>query len=127
MNFKFFVFLLVFSSISFFSSQEIYDYLLTIYSFFIWLFFLYTANNVFTLVFFFELLSTLTNLLLVTSTFSSFYFYNTTNLNKLVYFQKVGPNTFLQTMIFFFWISLVTALNLFFFLLFLQIKIIAFD
>lgn len=111
----------------YYSSQEVYDYMIIIYNFFLWIVFLFLSNNLFTFIFFIEILGTLITLLLVTSVFSSVYFYNNLSLTLNNYFNTTTPFAFLQTLIFFFWISLVASLNLFIFLILLYLKFLTFD
>lgn len=95
----------------YYTSQEVYDYTIVSYSFFIWTLFLFYANNLLTVIFFIEILSTLIMLIIVTSTFSSTYFYNNLNLDKHNYFSQTSPTSFLQTIMFFFeylWYHLLT-------------------
>ena len=104
-------------SLSFYySSQEVYDYTIVSYSFFIWVYFLFFANNILTIIFFIEIISTLIMLMIITSTFSSTYFYNNLNLDHHTYFNQTTPTAFLQTVMFFFWISFLSSLTLFVFL-----------
>ena len=125
--FFFFLVLVVFFSSFYLSSKEIFDYLLTCFNFFFWIFFLFFANTIFTVIFFIEILSTLIFLLLVTSTFSTAYFYNNLNLNLNSYFNSSLPNFFLQMLMYFFWISLISSINLFFFLILFYLKFLTFD
>lgn len=89
--FFFLLIITVYSTSFYFSSKEIYDYLLTIFNFFFWLFFLFLSNTFFTFIFFIEILSTLIFLLLITSSFSTTYFYNNLNLNLHNYFNQTTP------------------------------------
>ena len=116
-----------YASIFYYSSQEIYDYTIVTYSFFFWIIWLFYSNNIFTVIFFIEILSTLITLLLITSVFSSNYFYNNLSLTSHSYFNQSTPFSFLQTLMFFFWISLVSSLNLFVFLALFYIKFLTFD
>lgn len=111
----------------YYTSQEVYDYTIISYSFFIWTLFLFYANNIMTVIFFIEILSTLIMLIIVTSTFSSTYFYNNLNLDHHNYFNQTLPTSFLQTIMFFFWISLVSSLNLFIFLTLFYLKFFSLD
>ena len=119
--------LIVYSASFYFSSQEVYDFMIVLYSFFIWIIFLFYSNNIFTVIFFIEILSSLVTLLLITSLFSSTYFYNNLNLNQHIYFTQSTPFAFLQTLMFFFWISLISSLNLFLFLSIFYLKFLTFD
>ena len=111
----------------YYSSQEVYDYTIVVYSFFFWMLLLFYSNNIFTVIFFIEILSTLITLLLITSVFSSTYFYNNLSLTNHSYFNQSTPFSFLQTLMFFFWISLVGSLNLFIFLILFYLKFLTFD
>jgi hypothetical protein len=120
--FVFFTVLLVLLTTSYFSSKEIYDYYLTLFNFFYWLLFLFLANSLFTLIFIIEVLSTLIFLLIITSVYSTNFFYKTTNTYQTHFFQQNTPFTYIQSLLFFFWISLISSLNLFLFLIFLFFK-----
>jgi hypothetical protein len=122
----FFVWLAYLSTL-YYTSQEVYDYTIVSYSFFLWMLLLFYSNNMLTVIFFIEILSTLIMLLIVTSVFSSAYFYNNLNLEHHNYFGQTTPVAFLQTIIFFFWISLVSSLNLFLFLTLFYLKFFSFD
>ena len=47
---------LTYSSSFYFSSQEVFDYTNVTYSFFVWVIFLFNSNNIFTVIFFIEIL-----------------------------------------------------------------------
>jgi len=111
----------------YYSSKEVYDFTSVTFSLFIWLVFIFYSNNIFTMIFFIEVLSTLIMLLVVTSTFSTSHFYNNLNLSSHGFFQLTTPYTYLNSIIFFFWISLIGSLNLFFFLILFFIKFLTFD
>ena len=124
----FFIFIWIsYCSSFYYSSQEIYDYTIVTYSFFLWTIFLFYSNNIFTVIFFIEVLSALITLLLITSVFSSTYFYNNLSLSTHSYFNQSTPFSFLQTLMFFFWISLISSLNLFLFLILFYLKFLTFD
>lgn len=116
-----------YSTTLYYSSQEVYDYTIVTYSFLFWTIFLFYSNNIFTVIFFVEILSTIITLLLITSVFSSTYFYNNLSLTNHSYFNQSTPFSFLQTLMFFFWISLVSSLNLFVFLTLFYLKFLTFD
>jgi len=129
-NFLLIIFVLVwlaYISSFYYSSQEVYDYTIVTYSFFLWTIFLFLSNNIFTVIFFIEILSALITLLLITSVFSSTYFYNNLSLTNHAYFNQSTPFSFLQTLMFFFWISLISSLNLFLFLTLFYLKFVTFD
>jgi len=124
----FFYFILtVYTTSFYFSSKEIYDYIITCFNFLFWILFIFSSNTIFTFIFFIEILSTLITLLLITSTFSTTYFYNNLNLNLHNYFNNTTPFFFVQMLMYFFWISLISSLNLFFFLILFYIKFLTFD
>lgn len=110
-----------------FSSTNVYDYSITVFNFFIWLWFMFFSNNVFTFIFFLELLSASITLLLVTSTFSSSYFYNNLSYSTHSYFQTSTPTALLHSLMLFFWITLVASLMLFLFTIFAYLKFFSFD
>jgi len=116
-----------YSTSFYYTSSEIYDYTIVTYAFLLWIACLFYSNNIFTVIFFIEILSTLITLLITTSTFSSTYFYNNLSLTSHSYFQQSNPFTFLQTLMFFFWISLLGSLNLFLFLVIFYLKFLTFD
>ena len=126
----FFIFLsyiFSFSISTHFSSTNIYDFVLVLYNFFFWLWLMFFSNNVLTFIFFLELLSATITLLLVTSTFSSSHFYSNLSFSKHSYFHFSTPTAFLKTLLFFFWITLVSSLLLFLFLIFFYLKFFSFD
>lgn len=110
-----------------FSSTNSYDYVLSTFNFFTWLWISFSANNLFTFIFFLELLSASIMLIMITSSFSSFSFYNNTSYYSYAYFQTSTPLAFLQTLLFFFWITLVSSLTLFIFLVLFYNRIATFD
>ena len=127
LNFSFILFLWVFTHTTYYSSKEIYDFVITTFSFFYWIFLLFCSNSIFATIFVIEVLSTLILLLIVTSTFSSTYFYRNTNLSYGHLFQQTTPFSYIQSILFFFWVSLISSLNLFLFCLFMYIKLLTFD
>jgi hypothetical protein len=124
---NFLLLLVSYSNSLYFTSNDLYDFYIVIYNFFFWVLYLFFTTNLFTFIFFIEIISTLIILLLTTSTFSSTYFYNFRNLTKHTYLQTTTPITFFKTVLFFFWTSLVGSLNLFVFLLLFYFKILTFD
>jgi hypothetical protein len=120
-------YLLTLTIVSHYSSVGVYDFTLVTFNFFFWVWLTFFSNNVFTFIFFVEILSASITLLLVTSTFSSSHFYNNTSYTKHNYFSSSTPIAFLQTLLFFFWITLVSSIFLFVFLLVFYLKILSFD
>lgn len=119
--------LLVLTSTTHFSSREVYDYLNTTYSVAYWIILLFFANSIMTVIFIIEVLSATLFLLVITSTFSSTYFYRNLNLSFGHLFQQTTPHTYLQSILFFFWISLISSLNLFLFCILFYLKVLTLD
>jgi len=110
-----------------YSNAMLYDYTITVFNFFVWIWFLFFSSNLFSLVFFLEVLSALVTLMLITSTFSSSYFYNNLSHTNHSYFQTSTPTAFLQTLMFFFWITLVSSLLLFLLIINFYTSFLTFD
>lgn len=126
--FLYFIFLIfIFTNNVYFSSREVYDYFITMFSFFYWIVFLFYSNSIFSTIFIIEVISSLIFLFLITSTFSTAFFYRNTNLSFGTFFQNTTPFIYLQSIIFFFWMSLIASLNLFLFLILLYFKMFTFD
>ena len=111
----------------YFTGTDVYDYMIVQYFFLMWLLLLFYTTNLFSFIFFIEILSILIMLLLVTSTFSTTYFFTITNFTSHSYFQQTLPFAFLQTLLFFFWVSLIGSLTLFVFLLLFYLKFVTFE
>jgi hypothetical protein len=94
--------LIVLSLTSYFTSREIYDYFIVLYNFLYWVIILFLSNSIFTTIFVIEVISALIFLLIVTSTYSSNYYYRNMDLSFSNLFQNSTPHTFLQSLIFFF-------------------------
>ena len=119
--------LFVMTSTFYFTSREIYDYIITLFNFLYWIILIFYSNTIFTSIFVIEVLSTLIFLLLITSTFSSTFFYRNLNLSFGHLFQQSTPYSYLQSILYFFWVSLLSSLNLFLFCLFFYFKLFTFD
>ncbi len=117
----------IFLTVSYFSSTEIYDFLITKYNFLYWIIFLFLANSIFTVIFVIEVLSTLIFLLITTSTFSSSFFFKNINFDLKFFFHNSKPYLFLQSLLYFFWVSLISSLNLFLFIIILYNNLVTFD
>ena len=125
-----FFFLLVvyaFSSVSYFSGREPYDFLITKINMYYWITLLFMSNSLITMIFIIEVLSALLFLLLVTSALSSVYYYRNLDFSSYNFFSSSLPSTFLQSIMYFFWVSLIGSLNLFLFVIFLYQKLFSFD
>lgn len=127
MYFFFGSFLIVLLSTTHYSSMGSYDFTLVTLNFFFWVWLTFFSNNFFTFIFFIELLSASITLLLVTSTFSSSHFYSNVSYSKHSYFHTSTPTAFLQTLLFFFWVTLISSLVLFLFLLVFYFRMLSFD
>ena len=125
--FTFLLFTFLYSSVSYLSSREIFDFLITQFNFLYWTILLFYANSFFTVIFVIEILSTLIFLLMLTSIFSSCFFYRNLDFSSHSFFESSTPHTFIQSILFFFWVSLLASLNLFLFIIFLYDKIFSFD
>jgi hypothetical protein len=124
---SFMVMLCAFTSTVYFSSKEIFDYLITKFNFLYWILVLFFSNSLFTTIFIIEVLSTLIFLLIITSVFSTTFFYRNLNLSFGHIFQHSTPYSYIQSILYFFWISLVSSLNLFIFVIFFFYKIYTLD
>ena len=122
----FFVITALLSSV-YFTSREVNDHIITLMNFFYWVILLFFTNSIFTMIFVIEVLSTLIFLLLITSTFSSTFFYRNLDLSFGHLFQQSTPFSYLQSILYFFWVSLISSLNLFLFCLLFYFKLFSFD
>jgi hypothetical protein len=89
--------------------------------------YLFTSNNLFTVIFFFEVLSATTFLLLVTSNFSTIFTYKLTDFSNKNFFNLNFSKFYVNSLLYFFWISLIGSLFLFLFLTFFLINFFSFD
>jgi len=112
---------------SYFSSKEIYDYIITVLNSFFWVTLLFFLNSIFSTIFIIEVLSTIIFLLIITSNYSTTFYYNTIDLTKGVYSQQIFPHSYIQSLLFFFWVSLIASLNLFLFIILFFLKVFTFD
>jgi hypothetical protein len=100
--FVFYVVLYFINATTYFSSNEIYDFIITQFNFLYWITILFMSNSIFTLMFVIEVISTLIFLLITTSVFSTTFFYKNINFDTKNFFQNVTPFTFLHSLFFFF-------------------------
>lgn len=126
-EFTFILFMYLYSNTSYLSSREICDFTIIKFNFLYWVFLLFLSNSIFTVIFIIEILSTLILLLMLTSVFSSCFFYRNLNISSHSFFENSTPSTFIQSVLFFFWVSLIASLNLFLFLIFLYDRLFSFD
>ena len=125
--FIFYVVLYFISTTTYYSSNEIYDFVITQFNFLYWLTLIFMSNSIFTLMFIIEVISTLIFLLITTSVFSTAFFYKNINFDSKNFFQNTTPFTFLHSLFFFFWISLISSLNLFVFIIFIYKTLVTLD
>ena len=125
--FNFYLVLYIVLNFCYFSSKEIYDFYIVKFYFLYWMLMLFFANSFFTVIFVIEVLSTLIFMLLITSTFSTTFFYKNLHFTKYNFFQNSIPFNFFQSVLFFFWMSLLSSLNLFIFLTLFYLKFATFD
>lgn len=125
--FNFVLFMFLYSSISYLSSREIFDFLIAQFNFLYWVILLFHTNSFFTVIFVIEVLSTLIFLLMLTSVFTSCFFYRNLEFSSHSFFENSTPYTFIQSILYFFWVSLLASLNLFLFIIFLYDKVFTFD
>lgn len=125
--FIFYLLLLLFLSSSYFSSSEIYDFLIAKLNTYYWVLFLFFSNSLFTVIFVIEVLSTLVFLLITTSVFSTAFFYKNISFDSKIFLQNSTPFSFIQALLFYFWVSLLSSLNLFVFLIFFYNNVLTLD
>jgi hypothetical protein len=88
---------------------------------------LFLSNSLISTFFIVEVLSSILFLLLVTSAFSSSKFYSSLDISGGHFLQDSLPSSFLKSVILFFWVSLLSSLNLFIFTLLIYLKVFSFD
>jgi hypothetical protein len=94
------LYLLVFSSTHYFTSTEIFDYTIGVYQLFYWVYWLFAANSLFTVIFLIEILNVVMFFLVVSSTFSSTFFYKNINLNYSHILSVNPPRTYIQSLLY---------------------------
>ena len=115
------------ASNSYFSSRDAYDSLITKVSLASWLSLMFFSNSLITTIFIIEVMSALLFLLITTSIYSTTYYYRNLDFSSYNYFQNAIPYSFLNSLIFFFWVSLVSSLNLFLFTIYLYTSLMSLD
>jgi hypothetical protein len=123
----FVIYLYSFFSSSFFASREIFDFLVVKVNSLLWLYVLFLSNSILSSFFVIEVLSALLFLMLVSSSFSSLTYYSSLDNSMHQFLGNVIPSTFLKSIIFFFWVSLLASLNLFVFTLIMYTKLFSLD
>ena len=128
--FIWFIFLIVsYTELSntYFSSRDPYDSLITKISITYWLVILFFSNSLLTTIFIIEVMSALLFLLITTSVYSTTYYYRNIDFSQHNYFQNSIPYSFLNSLIYFFWVSLIASLNLFLFTIYLYSSMMSLD
>lgn len=126
-SFFFYAFLVMFLNTSYFSSSEIFDFLIAKFNTYYWILLIFYSNSLFTIIFVIEVLSALIFLILTTSMFSTSFFYKNISFDSKIFFHNSLPYTFLQSFLFYFWVSLISSLNLFVFSILLTNIFFTFD
>jgi len=121
------LYLLIFTTTHYFTSSEIFDYAIILHHTFYWVYWLFAANSIFTVIFIIEVINILIFLLVVTSTFSSAFFYKNLSYNYGHFLSLNSPYSYLQSLLYLFWISLISSLTIFLFLLFFYLTLNTFD
>lgn len=111
----------------YFSSKEVYDYIITTLFFMYWVILLFYTNSLFSVMFNIEVISTLIFTLHITSVFTTSYYYKNVDVSFSYLFQHSTPYTYTKSLLFFYWISLITSLNLFLFLILIYLTTFTFD
>ena len=111
----------------YFSSKEVYDYIITTIFFMYWVIILFYTNSLFSTMFNIEVISTLIFTLHITSVFTTSYQYKSVDISFSYLFQNSNPYSYTKSLLFFYWISLITSLNLFLFLLLIYLTTFTFD
>ena len=101
-----------------FYNQTTFDFLLTIINLFLWVSLLYFSSNLFTIIFFLEILSAAVMLFTSASYFFSNLNFKKINLSSNNYLNLNLPYYQTSSLIFFFWVSFLASVSLFFYLLF---------
>lgn len=117
----------IYSTNIIYNTKDVYDFILVLFNTLIWTFLVFYSNNLFVVIFFIEILTGLTTLILITSAFSSTYNYQVWNFSKSLYFNSILPKNTLDTLIFFFWMSLISSLLLFVFLILFYTHMFTFE
>jgi len=124
---NFTLYLVILTTTHYFTSTEIYDYVIVIYNLFYWTYWLFAANSIFTVIFIIEIINVLVFLLIVASTFSSAFFYKNLNFNYSHLLALNSPYTYLQSLLYLFWVSLISSLLIFLFLILFYFSLHTFD
>jgi hypothetical protein len=114
-------------SSSYFSSRDAYDSAITKLSINFWLSLIFLSNSIITTIFIIEVMSALLFLLITTSVYSTNFYYRNLDFSSYNYFQNSMPYTFINSIIYFFWTSLISSLNLFLFTIYLYTTLMSLD
>ena len=115
------------STNAYFSSRDSFDSAITKISLVFWLSIIFLANSLITTIFVIEVMSALLFLLITTSVYSTTFYYRNVDFSSYNYFQNSMPYTFINSIIYFFWTSLISSLNLFLFTIYLYTTFLSLD
>ena len=123
-----YIFIIVaYATVFYYTTAEIYDFVIMVLHAVYWLTLLFTANTLFTVIFLIEILTTLIIFLIVTATFSTTYALNNLNMSHHLYFSQTTPYFFILTILYFFWLSLFASLLFYFFCIIFFLYFFTFD
>jgi hypothetical protein len=80
-----------------------------------------------TTIFIIEVMSALLFLLVTTSVYSTSFYYKNIDFSNYNYFQNAIPYSFINSLLYFFWVSLISSLNLFLFTIYLYTSFMSLD
>jgi hypothetical protein len=109
------------------SGRGVYDSFLANLQFLYWTVLLFFVNTLYAALFILEVLSALVFVLVIASTYSTSYAYRNTNLSFGHTFHLNTPHTHLQSLLYYFWVSMLAALSLFLTCLYLHLKLLTTD
>ena len=109
------------------SGRIVYDSFLANLQFLYWSVLLFFVNTLYAALFILEVLSSLVFVMIISSTYSTSYAYRNTNLSFGHSFHLNTPHTHLQSLLYYFWVSMVAALSLFLTCLYLHITLLTTD
>ena len=125
--FMFFLYNLVTVPSFYFINASSYDLIIVFNQLTYWLMFLFFTSNILSLSFVIEVLTALITLMLVTSVSPSYHSGLTSSSTTYNHWLPSLPSTYLNSLLFFFWTSLVTTLFLYLFLILLYTKFLTLE
>ena len=119
---------LIYKIIFWYSTREINDYIITCFFIYNWSIFLFFSNSLFTTIFFFEIISISVFLLFLNICFSSYNIrYNAFLYVNRRYSSFFILNYYLNSLIFYYWISFIASVGMFIFLSLFLINFCSFE